>query len=88
MSLGDAQKEHEGSWREYRLLILDKLETLAQNQEAHKQEMTNNTGKIYKAISDIKTDLATQKTKVGIIGSVGGAITGLITGLIAWLKTH
>tara|TARA_Y100000389_G_C17404394_1_gene487224 strand:- start:1173 stop:1439 length:267 start_codon:yes stop_codon:yes gene_type:complete len=88
MGLGDSKNmgEHEGSWREYRLLILDKLETLTENQQKHEKEMQGAVGQIYKAISEIKTDLAQQKVKVGFIGTISGAITGGITALLAYLK--
>tara|TARA_Y100000389_G_C17070566_1_gene321766 strand:+ start:65 stop:334 length:270 start_codon:yes stop_codon:yes gene_type:complete len=87
MSLEDIKRDGEGSWKEYRLLILDKLETLAEHQEAHKKEMSESTGKIYKALSEIKTDLATQKVKIGIIATIFGSLSGLVTAIIAWLKT-
>lgn len=76
----------EGSWREYRLLILDKLETLAVQQESHRLEATKSNEDINKSLAKLHTELATQKVKVGLIGTVSGAIAGVGTAIGTWLK--
>jgi hypothetical protein len=56
-----------GDWTQWRRLVLDKLETLESGQNEFRE-----------SIGAIKTDLAVQKVKAGMWGTVAGACTAAL----------
>jgi|TARA_R100000789_G_C2935006_1_gene130319 hypothetical protein len=72
MSKTDQKQLENGSWAEWRRLVLSELNRL----NSDIQELQKNQKRI-------EVQIATQTTKLAMIGTVGGAIVGAIVAIIA-----
>lgn len=62
-------------WRDYRRLILQKLEELDTEQKAHAEQNKKDFAQINRELLKIEVSLENQKVKVGFISSIAALIT-------------
>jgi hypothetical protein len=79
--------ENDGTWAEYRLMVLDKMETFSGQQSRHQHETREDFAAVFKKLNKIESELEAQKTKTSLLGAMWGGITGVITALIAAFKS-
>jgi hypothetical protein len=75
----------QNEWRDYRLLVLKKLDELDGDLKDHAKETKEGFAAINSRLSEIETDLAMHKTKLSIIGGVWGFLAGIASSVIATL---
>jgi hypothetical protein len=72
-------------WRDYRLLVLQKLEELDNDLKEHSKENRDAFKSVDDRLSHIETEIATQKTKLSFIGATWGFVSGIAASIIATL---
>jgi hypothetical protein len=72
-------------WRDYRLLVLQKLEELDNDLKEHAAENRISFKHVEKRLAHIETEIATQKTKLSFIGAVWGFVSGIAASVITAL---
>lgn len=77
----------DGTWKEYRLMILNSMNTISDRQQKHQQETREDFQAVFNKLNKIETELEGQKTKTSLIGAFWGAVTGLATAIVAALKS-
>ena len=69
-------------WRDYRRLVLQKLEELDNDQKLHAEQNKKDFASVNKELLKIEVQLENQKTKVGFIGAAFGIIGSGLTALV------
>jgi hypothetical protein len=84
-------KHSTSDWRDYRLLVLDKLTELDKDLKDHTTQNSTSFKQIEQRLDKIELEIATQKAKMQIVGGLWGFVSGIAasiaTGIVMlWVK--